>query len=454
MSSTRRAERRRALGARRGPGRALRAVPRRRSAARAAAIASPASASAVGAASSSRGEAGLGVASGRPRARRRARRARPGGGRRAARSSASRPGEGLGAAPSRSWAARSAVSRPQTCGALAVALGELLLDRRRGARRPPRARPRSLPARRGPPRRAARRRRARRRAPRSSAPAGELELRRLALEPGVDVGGLRLLLQRTQARRASRSTSSARSRLSWVRSSFSWARRRRLRCLPRPAASSTSRRRSRGLRVDDLLDPALADHRVHLAAEVGVGEDLDHVGQAAAGAVEPVVAVARARAAATTEISENSDAGGAVGVVDHDLDLGVALRADARAAGVDHVLHRLAADAQRALLAERPEDRVGDVRLAAAVRADDHADARRKLELGALGEGLEALDGDRAEMHACAGSLKPRVRSDGIAAGRTRTWRLLELDRSACRRPRPARPPSSAPGARAERPRR
>ena len=46
--------------------------------------------------------------------------------------------------------------------------------------------------------------------------------------------------------RASRSTSSARSRLSWVRSSFSCARRRRLRCLPRPAASSTSSRRSRG----------------------------------------------------------------------------------------------------------------------------------------------------------------------------------------------------------------
>ena len=49
--------------------------------------------------------------------------------------------------------------------------------------------------------------------------------------------------------RASRSTSSARSRLSCVRSSLSCARRRRLRCLPRPAASSISRRRSRGLEV-------------------------------------------------------------------------------------------------------------------------------------------------------------------------------------------------------------
>src|SRR3954468_12119429 len=49
--------------------------------------------------------------------------------------------------------------------------------------------------------------------------------------------------------RASRSTSSARSRLSWVRSSFSCARRRRLRCFPRPAASSISIRRSFGLEV-------------------------------------------------------------------------------------------------------------------------------------------------------------------------------------------------------------
>ncbi len=47
--------------------------------------------------------------------------------------------------------------------------------------------------------------------------------------------------------RASRSTSRALSRLSLVRSSLRCARRRRLRCLPSPAASSTSRRRSRGL---------------------------------------------------------------------------------------------------------------------------------------------------------------------------------------------------------------
>jgi hypothetical protein len=62
----------------------------------------------------------------------------------------------------------------------------------------------------------------------------------LALEPGVDVGRLGLALERAQRLRASRSTSRARSRLSCVRSSLSCARRRRLRCLPSPAASSTS----------------------------------------------------------------------------------------------------------------------------------------------------------------------------------------------------------------------
>ena len=41
----------------------------------------------------------------------------------------------------------------------------------------------------------------------------------------------------------------------------------------------------------DLLDLALADHRVHLAAERRVGERLADVGEPAAGAVEPVAAV-------------------------------------------------------------------------------------------------------------------------------------------------------------------
>jgi hypothetical protein len=45
----------------------------------------------------------------------------------------------------------------------------------------------------------------------------------------------------------------------------------------------------------------------------------------------------------------------AVGVVQHDLDLGRRARLDALAAAEDDVLHRLAADRERRLLAHRPQ---------------------------------------------------------------------------------------------------
>ncbi len=199
--------------------------------------------------------------------------------------------------------------------------------------------------------------------------------------------------------RASRSTSTARSRFSRVRSSFSWARRRRLRCLPRPAASSINRRRSRGLELTIGLDPALADHRVHLAPEVGVGERLEHVGEPAAGAVEAVLALAVAVDAAGDRDLRELALGAPLGVVDHHLDLGEAPLGVALAPREDHVLHGLAAHRGRALLAQRPEHRVGDVRLAAAVGAHDHADARREGEPGPIGERLEPLQVERFQIH-------------------------------------------------------
>jgi hypothetical protein len=153
------------------------------------------------------------------------------------------------------------------------------------------------------------------------------------------------------------------------------------------------------LGVDDLLDPALADHRVHLAAEVRVGERLDHVDEPATCPVESILALAVA-----TEPAANGDLGEIirnrpVSVVQHHLDLRVAARRLALAPGEDHVLHRLAPNRQRALLTEGPKHRVGDVRLAATVRANDHADPRREHEPGALREGLEALHRDGAQVH-------------------------------------------------------
>ena len=150
----------------------------------------------------------------------------------------------------------------------------------------------------------------------------------------------------------------------------------------------------------DGLHAALRDHRVHLLAQAGVGQDLDHVGQAAAGAVEAVLALAvAAQPAQDRDLREVGVLQPAVAVVDDHLDLGRAGALDAVAAGEDHVLHRLAADRQRALLAQRPQHRVGDVGLARAVGPDHHAHAGREVELGPVREGLEALHRDRLEVH-------------------------------------------------------
>ena len=122
--------------------------------------------------------------------------------------------------------------------------------------------------------------------------------------------------------RASRSTSSARSRLSCVRSSLSWARRRRLRCLPEPGGLLDQQAPVARLGRDDRLDAALRDDRVHLLAQAGVGEHLEHVDEPAARAVEAVLALAGAIEPAQDRDLAHRHVDRAVGVVDDDLDLG------------------------------------------------------------------------------------------------------------------------------------
>ena len=241
-------------------------------------------------------------------------------------------------------------------------------------------------------------------------PAAQLEL--LALDPRPQLCRLSLALQRPQPR--------PRLALEVERPVEVVASRAQLQL--GPAAAFAVLAEPRGLLdqqpplarlgVDDRLDPSLADHRVHLASQVGVGEHLDHVDEAAAGAVEAVDAVAGAVEAAPHGDLRELGRGAAVGVVDRHLDLGGAAPADALAPGRDHVLHRGAADRARALLAERPQDRVGDVRLARAVGADDHADARRELQPGPLGERLEPLHLDRSQIHLSSSSRRLAFQSD------------------------------------------
>src|SRR5207248_8912228 len=69
------------------------------------------------------------------------------------------------------------------------------------------------------------------------------------------------------------------------------------------------------------------------------------------------------------------------------------------AAVEDDVLHPLATKALRALLAHHPCDGVGDVALAAPVRADNRRHALVEGELGAIGERFEAVDLNPFETH-------------------------------------------------------
>ena len=152
-------------------------------------------------------------------------------------------------------------------------------------------------------------------------------------------------------------------------------------------------------REHDLLDLALGDHGVHLLAEPRVGQDLDDVDEPAARAVEAVLALTVALQLAHDRDLGEVDVESTVAVVDHDLDLGGIRALHAVRAREDHVLHRLPAHRERRLLAERPQHGVGDVRLPGPVWPHDHRHAGAELELGPGREGLEALHGDRAQVH-------------------------------------------------------
>ena len=159
---------------------------------------------------------------------------------------------------------------------------------------------------------------------------------------------------------------------------------------------------------DDRLDAALGDDRVRLLAETGVREHLDHVAEAAARAVQPVAALAVAIQPPTIEISLSGRSTAPSELSSTISTSAAAARLHAPTAAEDHVLHRLAPDRQRRLLAHRPQHRVGDVRLTRAVGPDDDADTGAEVQSRAVGEGLEALQGERLQAH--RGAMPPAAR--------------------------------------------
>ena len=178
-----------------------------------------------------------------------------------------------------------------------------------------------------------------------------------------------------------------------------------------------------GAGVEDGVELALADDHVLLAADAGVGEQLLDVEQPAGGAVDGVLAVARA---------EQRPGDGDLGQVDRELARARCRwsatprpdRAPAAMAvpGEDDVLHLRRAQGSRSLGAEHPGDGVDHVGLAAAVGPDHHGDPRLELEHGGIGEGLEPLEGERLQEHRSSPYRSPPT---GARPGR-QTWQCSQ----------------------------
>src|SRR4051812_34513466 len=142
----------------------------------------------------------------------------------------------------------------------------------------------------------------------------------LALDPRPQLGRLRLALQRPQPRPRLALYVQGAVEVVAGRTQLQLGAAAALAVLAEAGGLLDQKPPLARLGVHDRLHPALADHRVHLAAEVGVGEDVADVGEAAAGAVQPVAAIAGAVEATLDRDLGELAGGAAVGVVDRHLD--------------------------------------------------------------------------------------------------------------------------------------
>ena len=154
-----------------------------------------------------------------------------------------------------------------------------------------------------------------------------------------------------------------------------------------------------GAARQDRVKLALRDDGVRVLAQSGVVQDVLDVHEARRRVVDEVLGLAGAVHAARDRDLGEVDRQRVVRVVQDERHLGEAHRAARRRAREDDVLHGLAAQHLGALLAEDPQDGVGDVGLARPVGAHDDREARVEDHLGLVGERLEALEGEGLEVH-------------------------------------------------------
>ena len=148
--------------------------------------------------------------------------------------------------------------------------------------------------------------------------------------------------------------------------------------LPEPGCLLDERAPVLGPRREHGVDLSLRHDRVHRPAEPDVREQLDEVGAAHRRAVDEVLpltpAYEPARDGHFAEVELLAEA--AVLVVEYELDLAVVGRGPGSGATEEDIVGPVGAKLGGRERARRPDDRVGHVRLAGPVRADDDGDPR------------------------------------------------------------------------------
>ena len=154
-----------------------------------------------------------------------------------------------------------------------------------------------------------------------------------------------------------------------------------------------------GAALQNGIELALADDGMRILAQSRIVQDVLNVHQAAWTRVYEVLAFARAVHTTGDSDLVKVDRQHMVRVIEHQRDLGHAHRLARRRAREDDVFHGLAAQLLGALLAQDPQNRVGDVRFSRAVGTDDDGQARLKRHMGAVGKRLEPFEREGLEIH-------------------------------------------------------
>ena len=162
-----------------------------------------------------------------------------------------------------------------------------------------------------------------------------------------------------------------------------------------------------GARLQDARDHALTNNGVRAGAQPRSHKQVVHIATANALMIDLINAL--------TIAAENSSHGklricgpwppeASAGVFEQELNAGPGSGSATVRTRKDDVLHRIAAQLTGSRLAKNPTNRIHDVGLAAAVRADNSDQTARKFDRGGIHKGLESRKFDLFESHNDLGS--------------------------------------------------